>query len=104
MAATIEQGRVEIARLLREVAAEQGVELEDVQWFKSEPPPSGIPWDPSLDYSEVHSLTAKDMSGGIEEKDFASEELAGCMDDNQMIVRVRAKVESIVIKLMKHQA
>ena len=93
MSDAINQGQVKVARILREVASEQGVRLKAVQWWSSttEVPPL------------KHTLEVTGSTGWVEEKDFTLEQMTGCQTDNQMKVQVYQKIAGIIGKLKKHE-
>ena len=86
MSDAIEQGQQEVLRMLREIAAEQGVGIDSTTW-RSDTPPT------------TYELEVKGSSGLIKEMLFKPEQLTGCQTDNQMKYQVRMKVESIVLKV-----
>ena len=92
MSDAIEQGQLEVERMLRQIAKEQGVKLKTVRWLSS----TG---DPPL----THILEVKGSRDWTEEKNFTLEQLTGFQTDNQMKVQVRMMVESIVLKVKKHE-
>ena len=87
----IKTGKVQIAALLREVAKEREVNLTSVRW-----------WNGSGDPPRSYTLEAGAGMGVTDDISFKPEHLIGCETDNQMIVQVRMKVESLVNKLKKY--
>ena len=93
MSLTIEQGQVEIARILREEAAKQGVKIDRVKWFSmmgEEPPPH-------------YNLEVHGASGAMHETDFTPRHLTELDTDNQMKMPVHQKVIAVVVRLKRHE-
>ena len=91
MSDAIEQGQHEVLRMLREIAAEQGVGINSTTLWSDTPPTKYV-------------LEVEGAAGWRIEKNITPEQLTGCRTDNQMKEQVRMKVESIVIEVKKHEA
>ncbi|MHC4720093.1 MAG: hypothetical protein ACYSYT_06430 [Planctomycetota bacterium] len=93
MALTVEQGQVEVGRILREMAEEQGVEIHHVDWWTQagEVEPS------------YYNLTVHTVSEHGEKTRFSPRNLTALDSDNEMKMQVRAKIEGVVVQLKKYE-
>ena len=95
MAFTVEQGQVEVGRILREVATERNVEIEKPIWFDD-----GTSENPATQYTlQVSGRSGSKIPAA---KEFSPRNLTE-YDSNEMKVQVRMKIESIIITLKKYE-
>ena len=92
MSDPIEKGQKFVEEKIREEAKEQGVELGGRRWWS----------EAGRVTPETYNLEVWNVDNWHEENDFTRGELLGYETDNQMKVRVMAKVVGIVLQLKKH--
>jgi len=87
----IEKGKTNIVNLIREKAKKQGIE-DSLSFEWSEPS------TPEANEYEVQVTTS---SGQTAYQKFTSNHLTGFQNDNRLLMRVHAKIESILLNLKK---
>ena len=87
---TIDEGKIEIGRILSEEAEKQNASIDRVIWFcdgTSEQPPTRF------------TLQVYGTSGTVTDKRFTPDHLTGFKSDNQLYTQVYQKIAAIVAKL-----
>ena len=91
---TIEQGKVEIGRILREQVEQQGGEINRVLWTDD-----GTSETPATNYT----LQVYAASGAIYDQQFTPDHLTKLDSDNQMKMQVYQKVVGMVARLSRRE-
>ena len=87
---TIEEGKLEIGKILKEEAEKQNVSIDRVIWFDD---------GTSQRAATRFTLRVYGTSGSITEKAFTPEHLTIFQSDNQLLMQVHQKIIGIVVKL-----
>lgn len=86
----IEHGKVEISRILREKLEEENISLQTDRpmW-----------WTVTSENPSKWRLTVRSTTGSNGDQEFSLEHLTKMNEDNRVLVRVHAKITSIVLQL-----
>ena len=95
MSQSIVEGQAAVIRILREVADEQGIEINSryIRWWTKA----------GEDVPSLYNLEVRTVSGKMEETDFKPVHLTELESDNQMKVQVYQKIAGIIGKLKKYE-